>query len=588
VNNFRLNSATTCNLIAISVLGALIYSNTLTAAFQFDDKLNIVDNLLIRDIGNLWPPAGARWFGTLTFALNYMVNGLNPVGYHLVNICIHILTALSVYFFVLLTFKTPFFRGGTSRIVAAEGVALACALLFVAHPIQTQAVTYIVQRFASLAALLFMLSINFYLLARLSAINRNCSSSDSFLPRLKTGLLYAAACVFALFSFKTKENSYTLPLVVLVYDLMFISSFSQVSAAIRKRWRTVAPLSGLALAFLIFVTTRHGLPAFFDKLKATNEISRHDYLITQFRVIVTYLRLLFFPVGQTIDHRYPVFHSLFEPAVLASLLFLVLLAAAGLWLHKISRTGMPCLRLIALGIFWFFTTLSVESSLIPISDVMFEHRLYLPSIGVILAVIAALVTMLERTDHNSRRVRRAAASVIIVVTAALSFSAYARNRVWKNELTLWTDVISKTPRNPRGYNMLGSYYQANFRIYEAIGYFRKALEVDSSYAEARSNLGNAYILTGRIDEGLNELMITARNNRFDAIDTGILYYNIGKGFFLKGMPDQAIENLNRALSFIPDEAAVHAQLGVVYRQKGLPDQGAAYARKAHELNPGKY
>jgi tetratricopeptide (TPR) repeat protein len=136
--------------------------------------------------------------------------------------------------------------------------------------------------------------------------------------------------------------------------------------------------------------------------------------------------------------------------------------------------------------------------------------------------------------------------------------------------------------------MVGSYYQANFRMYDAIYYFSKALEVDSSYAEARSNLGNAYIQTGRIDEGLNELMITSKNNRFDEIDTGILYYNIGRGYLKKGLPEQALDNLNRALRYIPNEPAVYSLLGEVFQQKNMPEQSSAHFKKAHELDPARY
>jgi tetratricopeptide (TPR) repeat protein len=292
------------------------------------------------------------------------------------------------------------------------------------------------------------------------------------------------------------------------------------------------------------------------------------------------------PVGQNIDHHYRVYNSVFSPEIIASLAVIVLLLGAAVYLYKVSRAGSGCLRLVSFGILWFFITLSIESSFIPIIDVMFEHRLYLPSIGAILAVISVIAYAMERTDGSPAPIL--AAGMLIIVTVALSCATHLRNRVWKNELSLWTDVITKTPRNPRGYNMVGNYFQNNFRIYDAIGYFRKALEVDSSYAEARSNLGNAYILIGRIDEGLNELMITARNNRFDEIDTGILYYNIGKGFLRKGMPDQAIENLRRSLVYIPKEAAVYSLLGEAYKQKGQPEQGSAYAQKAHELNPANY
>jgi tetratricopeptide (TPR) repeat protein len=573
------------HLIIISIVGTLIYSNTLTASFQFDDKLNIVDNPFIRDLNNLWPPSGARWFGLLTFSLNYLAGGLNPVGYHIVNICIHILSALSVYLFVRLTFRTPYFKNFKGSVISDDWLALACALLFVAHPIQTQAVSYIVQRFASLATLLFLLSLNSYILARLSVKkNSNTATVTTNLPDLKRILLYVMAIFFAVLSLRTKENAYTLPVIVVLYDVMFISSLTVLLTVIRKRWRIVVSLSVAALAFLVFIINSHGLLALFDKFKATNEISRHDYLITQFRVIVTYLRLLFLPVGQTIDHHYKLYNNVFAPEIIASLALIALLMAVTVYLYRASGDGNPYLRLVSFGIFWFFITLSVESSIIPIIDVMFEHRLYLPSIGAILAVTAACACVLESKALSVSH----AAGILALTVIALSTATYARNNVWHTELTLWSDAIAKKPDNPRAYNMVGIYYQTNFRIYDALGYFKKALEVDSSYAEARSNLGNGYVQTGRIDEGLNELILTEKTNRFDEIDTGVLYYNIGKAFHMKGLPDLALANLNRALRTIPNEPAVYALLGEVFKQKNLPEQSAANFKKAHELDPGKY
>ena len=349
MNNFRPTAATVCHLLLISVLGALIYSNTLTASFQFDDKLNIVDNLFIRDIRNLWPPAGARWFGLLTFSLNYLAGGHNPLGYHLVNICIHILTALSVYLFVLLTFRTPYFNGRKEGVIPDDWFAFACALLFVAHPIQTQAVTYIVQRFASLATLLFMLSLDCYILARLFRGNGDTTSAIDRTRNYQARVsLYVAAGIFALLSLKTKENAYTLPLVVVMYDLMFISGLSQLLATIRKQWKVAVSLSGLTLGFLLFVNHTYGLLALFDKLKATNEISRHDYLITQFRVIVTYIRLLFIPVNQTIDHHFGVYRNVFTLEIMASLALIVLLLSSAGYLLKVSRDegSVPAPRVV--------------------------------------------------------------------------------------------------------------------------------------------------------------------------------------------------------------------------------------------------
>lgn len=585
MGNSRFNTATVCHCLIIAFLGALIYSNTLTSAFQFDDKLNIVDNLLIRDISNFWPPTGSRWFGLLTFSLNYSLGGLNPFGYHLVNICIHILTALSVYLFVRLTFKTPYFSDKPNRFISKSRFAFACALLFVAHPIQTQAVTYIVQRFASLATLLFMLSLDFYIYARLAA--GSVPSGKSGYSR-KAICLYAIAALAALASVKTKEIAFTLPLIILLYDLMFIGNPAEIYTTIKKWRRMIASLFGLLLVVVVFALNSIDLQSLLYKFRATNEITRHDYLVTQFRVIVTYIRLLFVPAGQTVDHHYSVYNNIFEPAVFASFVLLLLLLCLAGYLLKISRNKSPYLRLVSFGIFWFFITLSIESSIIPIIDVMFEHRLYLPSIGVVIAVVAAFAFLWENAGIFRKYSLKPACSILLAVVIALSCSAYLRNSVWRSELSLWSDALAKKPSNPRAYNMVGIYFQANSRLIEAIHYFRKALQVDSSYAEARSNLGNAYIHTGRIDAGLNELMITAKSNRFDAIDSGILYYSIGNALYLKGMFDQSLENLNKALFYIPNEAAVYFLLGHVYKMKNMDDKSAASFKAAHDMDPGRF
>lgn len=588
MNTLKLKLPVTLHLLLIIALGFLVYSNVLSGTFQFDDKLNIVDNPLIRDIGNMWPPSGSRWFGNLTFSLNYIAGGLNPTGYHIVNISIHIFTALTVYMFVFLTLNSPFFTEREYGSTHTPWVACICSLLFVVHPIQTQAVTYIVQRFTSLAALLFMLSLNSYILARLSTLNTsNICQSDPIGKLWPSAFFYTSAGLCALLSFKTKENAYTLPAIIAMYDVMFISGLSTLASFIKNKWRLIAILSTLTSGLLAFTVISGMLPALFNTLKATNEISRHDYLITQFRVIITYIRLLFIPVGQTIDHHYPIYHTVFEPAVFLSLMALLLLLFLALYLFWISRNSNKYLRLASFGIFWFFVTLSVESSFIPIPDVMFEHRVYLPSIGVILAVVSATAWIFEKQNWRSTLGKTASGSVI-AVTLLLSYATYDRNKVWNTELTLWTDAIEKKPKNPRAYNMVGGYYQINFRVHDAITFYKKALDVDNTYMGARSNLANAYVLTGRIDEGLNELLITANSHRFDAIDTAILLYNIGKAYNLKGMPDHAIEYLNYAIINNPNDAAIYFLLGHIYKRKNLLDQSSMNYKKAHELAPDRY
>ncbi|MBI5196156.1 MAG: hypothetical protein HZA10_07520, partial [Nitrospirae bacterium] len=187
------------HILLIVIIGLIAYSNTFYVPFQFDDYNYIVDNHKLRDLSNFWSPTGSRWAGFLTFALNYKFGGLNVTDYHIVNIIIHILNALLVYRLVLLTFQTPYFRcqsvkvsecqsGGVSESQSFDTlilgysdtkfVALFSSLLFVSHPIQTQAVTYIVQRFTSLATTFYLLSLVMYVKWRLKSEQQSNSTSE--------------------------------------------------------------------------------------------------------------------------------------------------------------------------------------------------------------------------------------------------------------------------------------------------------------------------------------------------------------------------------------------------------------------------
>lgn len=525
------------HLCVISLLGMLIYSNSVTCAFQFDDKLTIVDNPTIKTFAALWPPVDNRWLGLVTFALNYQVGGLNPVGYHLVNIAIHIFTACAVYRFVALTLTTPLLNLDTRK-HTVQWLAFSAALIFVSHPLQTQAVTYIVQRFASLGALFFILSLNCYVIGRFKG---------GFQLKWFGGSLLLAAAAVAI-----KENTAVLPVIILIYELFFFSGVTGARAFCRQHARWLVAGTATVLVGGVLIHNTYNLARLWDKVRATNEISRHDYLLTQFRVVVTYLQLFFVPRGQTVDHHFTVSHTLADPGVALSLTLLLTLLLCALYLAR--QTSY--LRVVSFGVLWFFVTQLVESGVIPIIDVMFEHRVYLPSIGLILAVVASVVHLWQTNTCAHRAGTVPLVIVLMIVVTLFSAATYQRNKVWQSELTLWSDAIAKKPDNPRAYNMVGVYYQNHFRLQEAIKYFARALMVDGNYAEARSNYGSGLIQSGNLNEGLKQLLLTARNNRFDAIDSGILYFLIGKAYYQKGDLDQAYYNLTQAQLYAPKEMAI--------------------------------
>lgn len=390
------------SLLSIIILGTIIYSNTFDASWHFDDHSAIVENYGIRDLKGTVQSGGSRWVGFITFALNYHFGKLDVFGYHLVNIGIHLISAILVYFLVFLTLKTPCLKD-TKISRYTVFLSLASGLIFVAHPIQTQAVTYIVQRFTSLATLFYLLSLVFFIKARLYHLVGKKFYSLSHLG------YYVGSLVAAFLAMKTKEITITLPAIILLYEFCFFSP--SLKALIKK----IVYLIPFLLAFFIIPLSSYGIrllgisggtfigiaevgDVIGDATQETTAISRTDYLLTQFNVIVTYIRLLFFPVNQNLDYDYPISHTLFEFPTFLSFLFLASIVIFGVWMFRKSR-------LISFGIFWFFITLSVESSIIPIRDVIFEHRVYLPSVGFVISLTVAVYQMMEQIKTKPQRTK---------------------------------------------------------------------------------------------------------------------------------------------------------------------------------------
>ena len=629
-------------LLLILVVGFCVYSNTFYVPFFFDDEPNIVKHPLIRDFRYFvdTPPleGGAikdffrtRYVGYFSFAINYALNGLDVTGYHVFNLLIHLANALLVYWLLILTFRTPFFAGheggdaggvlGPPRVVA-----LFAALLFVSHPVQTQAVTYVVQRFASLATLFYLLSLVMYIKWRL--VSQAAGYRDREGEQGRTGrsssrvqryALYAVSLVSAVLGMKTKEVVFTLPIMTALYEFFFFRG------KVKKRLLFVAPLSLTMLIVPLTLLGQKGALAsarYVDeslKIGASQEISRWDYLLTQFRVVITYLRLLVFPVRQNFDYDYPVYHSFLVPAVFFSFLCVFLVLVLGIYLLlRSSRTegsDRYWFRLAAFGIFWFFVTLSVESSVIPLADVIFEHRVYLPSVGFFVALLSAVEIAMNRLERRGFFVRKAAAAGLVLIVAALSVAAFARNAVWGNKVVFWADTAEKSPlkarphlalgtaldeqgklseafkeyeialkldpRDSEPYKGMGNIYFKLGRFDEAIKGYRAALAIDPADRKAHNNLGYLYSLQGRIDEAVREYETALRADP-GFVDARI---NLGIAYRLQGRLDDAIREYQTALLIDPSVADAHNNLGNVYFQQGHVDDAIREYQAALRLDP---
>jgi len=445
-----------------------------------------------------------------------------------------------------------------SQLVAAPWIALATALLFVAHPIQTQAVTYIVQRFASLVTLFYLLTVVCYLKWRLAsqeARNRY--------------LWYGGAVLCTVLAMKTKENSFTLPFMILLVEVVFFRPFT------KKRWVTLIPF--LLTLLIIPISRGDALGEAEGFARDTATISRSDYLFTQFRVIVTYLRLLVFPVNQNLDYDYPIYHSLLEPTVLVSFLFFLSLFSLGLYLLFNSQLKTHYSQLVSFGILWFFLALSIESSIIPITDVIFEHRLYLPSVGFFLVMILGMKKGLEGLGRRGVR----EGIPFILVLASLSIATFQRNVVWKDGVSLWKDVMEKSPNKARGHENLGVAYKEAGLLDLAIHQYREALRLQPEYPQAYNDLGIAYTEKNLVDD--------AKSAFYKALElwpnSSKAHNNLGAVYKKQGILDKAISEYQQAIKLDPDFADAHNNLGVVYVERGLLKEGITEYRKAIKLKP---
>jgi len=569
-------------LIGIILLGAVLYSNILNAPFVFDDHISIKENDSIRSIAESFKNISSnRYLVLLSFAFNYAAGGLKPFGYHLINNIIHVINALLVYYLVILTFKTPFF---TSRLTPHASrhffVAFFSAFIFIAHPIQTQAVTYISQRAASMAAMFYLLSLVMYIKWRLRNQDAGIRMQHA------SWIMYLCSLLFAILAMKTKETAFTLPVVIALYEFSFFNKTpdAKVSLSNLKRFLYLLPiLLTLLIIPLSMVNFKAPLEAITQDIniqsRETVNISRADYFLTQSRVIVTYLRLLVLPVNQSLDYSYPVYHSFFDLQVFLSFLCLVMLFGIAVYLFYLSRKTHHALRLTAFGISWFFITLSVESSIIPIRDIIVEHRLYLPSIGFFIAAVLSVEYFFSNV--------RLKIALMLVIVLVLSISTYNRNTIWKDPQALWEDVIAKSPNNARAYNNLGVELKNKGEYDKAIEQLEKSLKADKNYTSVYFNLGDVQYRLGNYEDAVVYLKkaLTLKLNQQLRLD---VLNKLGRTYSATGQAGSAIDAFKEAIKVYPAAVAPYNNLGVQYIKIGEFDLAIEMLESALKIREEQY
>ncbi len=540
------------------LLGTLIYSNTFYSSFYFDDTGSIVNNSAIRNILNLqaiwnfWP---TRFITYFSVALNYHLSQLNVFSYHLFNLTVHLSSAILVWWFMLLTFSTPAMNG--KKITKhANLIAFFAGLVFMTHPIQTQGVTYIIQRAVSLATLFYLASLSLYVKSRLL-------QQQGKRP-IVSRLFYCFSLITAVLAMFTKEMTITLPLMLLLYEACFLKTKE------RLNWRYLVLFFAtiLIIPLTMFLTKSVDFIGIRRILGPTPNIYPWQYLLTQFRVIVTYLRLLFIPINQNFDYDYHIAKNLLELPILASLILLVSILTIAIRIFSKYR-------LISFGIFWFFLTLLPESSIIPIQDIIFEHRLYLPMVGFSFFLVSLIYYIFENKTLKSMVI------VLLIITSCYAILSCRRNVTWKNEFTLWNDTVYKSPKKARPYDYRGLAYidQGNFT--QAISDCTKAIEINPKDENAYYGRGNSYYKQNNFSQAISDYnkAIEINPNFTEA------YFNLGFAYCKQGNFTQAISDYNKAITINPNFANAYIGRGLAYESQGNFAQAIFDYTKAIEINP---
>jgi len=524
--------------LCLAILIVLLYGNSLQNSWHFDDYKNIVDNPNVHLDQLTWKGIKHSWQGIsgetvprplsfFTFALNYYLGELDVLGYHIVNIAIHYLVAVVLFFLFLDILALPLARQNGE---AAYAIALLSTVLWAIHPVQVTGVTYIIQRMTSLCALFYIAAMLFYLKARMAKTVGQAS-------------LYGSIClVAAVLSLASKENGAMLPVSLFFLDLLLIQGVTRES--LKKNLLIIL----IPLSILLIVG------AYFTSLTAILDGYRHrpftlaERFWTEFRVVLFYISLLLYPAIDRLTLLYDitVSTSLFRPpSTLVAFSGIVGMVALAFALARRKPLLSYC-------IIFFLLNHLIEGSIVPL-ELIFEHRNYLPSMFFFMPPAMGVLYLYERFARRAF-LRDGLLIVSSLILILLGTGVITRNGVFRDELSLWSDNAAKSPHLHRPHH----------------------------------NLGIVHLSAGRLAEGRDELLraLAARDNsgRYNKSHT---WFYLGQYQRMVGADNDAVQSFKQALHIMPSHPDVHqAMAEVLLKQNDLAAAerhiGQALARKPRD------
>lgn len=537
-------------VIAVTVAAA--YANSLSGPFIFDDPSSITANPTIR---HLWPPwdalttprvgvtVGGRPVLNLSLAVNYAFGGVEVRGYHVGNLLIHLAAALALFGLLRRTFVRLPARLATD----AVGLAAVIAMLWAVHPLQTESITYVIQRAESLMGM-------FYLLTLYAFVRGVDASTDK--RRRGWFALAIGACLLGM---GTKEVMVSAPVIVWLYDRTFVAGSFRAAWRARRGFYVGLGSTWLLLGYLVASSggTRGGSAGFGVG------VGWWDYVLTQFEAIALYLRLSVWP--EPLVFEYGTFWVERFTAVLPSALVVLGVAALTAWAYW--RRPAPGF----LGVF-FFAILSVTSLVPGTTQMIVEHRMYLPLAPVLVALVLA-------AHRWTGRGYRAVAAIAVVACVG---GTVRRNTDYRTELAIWEDTVAKRPRNALAHEMLAQTLAKQGRLAESVAGHERALALNPDFAIAHSSLGDDLFRLGRVAEAVRHYE-TAVHIRSDYVDA---HHGLALAFARSHRVPEAIVHFNEALRLRPGFAEAHCNLANTLAAAGQRAGALEHYEIALRLKPG--
>ncbi|UCE33904.1 MAG: tetratricopeptide repeat protein [Deltaproteobacteria bacterium] len=563
-------------VVAILVIVLAIYSNTFHASWQFDDEINILTNkpLHLKELN--WSNIKKTFFASLdggkkiyrptaclSFALNYFFGEDDVFGYHVVNISIHLLAAVFLFLLIYNILNLPILRARYGP--NSYSIALLATVLWAINPVQIQAVTYIVQRMASMAGLFYIVSMYFYLKGR--------TSEHRILQPLYFLLCFSAAAL----AFGSKENAAMLPISIFLFDLFLIQGLTR-----KNIKRNLVIFLALFLIPLVLALILRG-PSLFSGKNLVSSYGHRAFtlgarLLTEPRIILFYISLLFYPMPDRlcITHDIAISHNFIDPP---TTIVSILIILGILCLSILKSRQWP---FVSYCIIFFFINHLIESSVFPL-ELVFEHRNYIPSM-LFFAPVAILLLRALQLFSNKRSMQATISIFIILVLVGQGHSTFVRNVIWKTEESLWMDAVDKNPNLPRPYHNLAKYYGDMGNREKAMTLYHKALTLKRgpnrpSHHMTHYNLALEYISLDQKEKALEHL----RKAIELAPGFSGAYNNLGVLMMEQGKYDEAFDNFTRALSYDENSTIAHNNLAVVLLKRGRLEDALIESRKALAL-----